>query len=84
VSSSGGLPLPRELADEVAAELLAARRSLVRDEARVEALEALLDLVWTLSRELGRPATLVDVLAPSKPIEREHRRRLVHLLRDHR
>jgi hypothetical protein len=39
-----------DFADEVEAELLAARRSLVRNDARVEALEALLDTVWTLTR----------------------------------
>jgi hypothetical protein len=82
MSCASGLPLPHDLADEVETELLAARRSLVRNEARVDALEALLDTVWTLTQQLGRPATLLDMLATApEPAEQERRRRLVQALR---
>lgn len=84
MSFAQDVPLPRDLADEISAELLVARRSLVRDTTRVEALEVLLDIVSTLSRRLGRPATLPDVLGATEPMERERRRRLIHVLRDRR
>lgn len=82
MSLPGDLPLPHDLVSEVAEELLVARRSLTRNEARVQALEALLETARALARTLSRPVTLVDLLATAPdPPEAERRRRLLSALR---
>jgi hypothetical protein len=75
------LRLPRDLADEVSAELRAARTQAARDEVRVRSLETLLDTVHGVTRELGRPATPLDLLTVSDPRELTRRRRLLAALR---
>jgi hypothetical protein len=69
------LHLPRDLSEEVTAELRTARTQAARDEVRVRALETLLETVRSVSRELGRPATPVDLLtvADSRELTRRHR-----------
>jgi hypothetical protein len=81
-SNREGLRPPRDLVDEVDAALLAARRKAVWDDARVRALEELLETTRRVARELGRPTTLTDLLtaAPSTA-ERNRRRRLLQALR---
>jgi hypothetical protein len=74
---------PRDLVDEIDAELLAARRKAVWDDARVRALEELLETTRRVARELSRPATLTDLLATAPdPAERHRRRRLLQALRN--
>jgi hypothetical protein len=75
------LRLPRDLVDEVTAELQAARTKAARDEVRVRALETLLETVRGVSRELGRPATAVDLLTVADPRELTRRHRLLTALR---
>jgi hypothetical protein len=77
-----GAQLPPNLIDEIDTELVAARRRAVWDDARVRALEELLETARGVSLELGRPATLADLLgtAPTRA-ERQRRRSLVQLLR---
>jgi len=48
----------------------------------VAALESLLDLVWTLERELRRPVTLDDLLSGAEPAEEARRLRLLRALRN--
>jgi hypothetical protein len=77
------LPLPRDLADEIAAELRSARRRAAFDGVRVGSLEALLEVVRRVSGGLRRPATPGDVLADAPDaVERDRRRRLLLALRE--
>lgn len=71
-----------DLVAEIDAELLAARRRAAWDDARISALEELLETTRRVVGGLGRPATLVDVLesAPTAA-ERQRRRRLLFALR---
>jgi len=81
-SNRGGPTPPRDLLAEIDAELLAARRKAVWDDARVRALEELLETARRVVRELGRPATLADLLATApSAAERHRRRRLLQALR---
>lgn len=73
--------LPRDLTGEITAELIYARIRVARSESRVAALESLLDLVWLLEKELGRPVTLLDLLSGADPAEQTRRLRLVRALR---
>lgn len=75
------LRLPRDLSEEVAAELRAARTQAAHDEVRVRALETLLETVRAVSQELGRPATTLDLLAADDPRELTRRHRLLAALR---
>jgi hypothetical protein len=75
------LRLPRDLSEEVTAELRAARTQAARDEVRVRALESLLDTVRSVSQELGRPVTTPDLLAGADPRELTRRHRLLAALR---
>ena len=75
------LPLPRDLTDEITAELIHARIRVARSASRVTALESLLDVVWRLERELGRPVTMLDLLATDDPDERRRRLLLARNLR---
>lgn len=75
------LALPRDLTDEITAELIHARIRVARSASRVSALENLLEVVWTVERDLGRPVTLVDLVASADPPERARRMRLVRALR---
>lgn len=80
---SRGHPTPRDLVDEIEAELIPARSALVRNDLRVAALEALLDLAWKLALELGRPVTISDLLtAAPTPVEHAHRLQLARSLRN--
>jgi len=77
--------LPRGLGDEIVEELALARRARAHDEARVQALESLLEVVRSLSMELHRDATIDDVLAaPGSAVERANHLRLVSALRSGR
>ena len=75
------LTLPRDLNGEITSELVRARIRVARSASRVSALEQLLDLVWRLERELGRPVTLLDLFAEVEPPEQARRLRLVRALR---
>jgi hypothetical protein len=75
------LRMPRDLADEVADELRTARTRAARDEVRVRTLETLLETVRRVSRELGRPATPLDLLTVSDVRELTRRHRLLTALR---
>jgi hypothetical protein len=78
----GGAWLPRSLLEEIDAELVAARRRLTFEDARVGALESLLETSRVVTRELGRPPGLPDLLATApSAAERHQRRRLLHVLR---
>jgi len=74
--------LPHGLADEIADELMLARRALAYDETRVETLEALLDAVCSLARRLRREVTVDDLLIEAAtPLERARWRQLLLALR---
>jgi hypothetical protein len=73
--------LPRDLTDEITAELIHARIQVARSAMRVAALESLLDIVWVLERELLRPPTLLDLLSTNDPDERRRRLLLARSLR---
>jgi hypothetical protein len=82
-SHTEGHPIPHDLVDEIEAELIPARSALVRNDLRVAALEALLELAWKLAGELSRPVTLGDLLASaSTPVERAYRLQLARSLRN--
>jgi hypothetical protein len=74
--------LPRDLSTEITAELIVARIRVARSEERVAALESLLETVWSLEGELGRPVTVLDVLSGGDPGELARRLRLVRSLRE--
>jgi hypothetical protein len=73
--------LPRDLSEEITAELIHARIRVARSASRVAALESLLDIVWLLEHELRRPVTLLDLLSGADPAEQARRTRLVRALR---
>ena len=75
------LRLPRDLTEEITAELIRARIRVERSASRVTALESLLDVVWLLEHELGRTPTLLDLLSTDDPDERRRRLRLARSLR---
>jgi hypothetical protein len=75
------LSLPRDLTNEITAELINARIRVARSASRVTALESLLDIVWQLEHELHRPVTLLDLLSTDDPDERKRRLQLARCLR---
>jgi hypothetical protein len=76
------VPVPRDLTEEITAELIHARIRVARSASRVAALESLLESVWTLERELRRPVTVLDLLSSGDPPERARVLRLVRSLRE--
>jgi hypothetical protein len=74
--------LPRDLTEEITAELINARIRVARSASRVTALESLLDIVWRLEHELRRPVTLLDLLSTDDPDERRRRLLLARSLRN--
>jgi hypothetical protein len=65
----------RDLIDEIDAELVAARRRGAWNDTRVRALEELLETTRRVIQELGRPATLADLLTTAPTAAEQHRRR---------
>jgi hypothetical protein len=74
--------LPHDVIDEIEQELATARTAITADRARILALEELHAIALLITATRGRPTTAQDLLeaAPTSP-EREHRRRLLGLLR---
>jgi hypothetical protein len=73
---------PRDLLDEIDVELVVARRRMAWDDARVHALEELLETARRVARQLGRSPTLVDLVATApSATERERLSRLMQALR---
>jgi hypothetical protein len=74
--------MPLDLVGEIDAELVDARTRLAWDDARVRALEELLDTVREVGRELDRAVTLTDLIATAATdVERNRRQRLLRALR---
>jgi hypothetical protein len=74
--------MPLDLVEEIDAELVDARTRLAWDDARVRALEELLDTVREVGRELDRAVTLADLIATATTaVERNRRQRLLRALR---
>jgi hypothetical protein len=73
---------PRDLVDEIDAELVAARRVLTWDGARVRALEELLATARSVALDLGRGVEPADLVAAAPTeAERTRRQRLMRTLR---
>jgi translation initiation factor RLI1 len=74
--------LPRDFLDEVETELREARRELVQNRERTEALEELRRVALAVSAERDRPITVFDVIRSTcDSIERKRRASLVRQLR---